>query len=384
MKTGTKIILLVIGMCILLYTQCSTDTYIGRWIKWRASDILDHQKFPKHHFSASKEPFYFIASPQSDFGLKEVTFRGQKKKRLQDIVPMSGTTAFLFIKNDSLLYEQYANGYDRASINTSFSTAKSITSLLVGKAIDDGYIESEEDRIIRYLPELKKVDPQYDQLQISHILDMRSGIQFKDHDLPWGDKPKAYYKPKLRDRIMELPMTAPPNSSFHYNSYNPILLGMLLENTTGQTPAAYFEHHIWNKLGMEYAGSWSMDSEGSGMTKMESGLNLMAIDFAKFGRLVLQKGQWNDQQLISEKWINESTAIDPDHKLNEFGDDLYYENFWWLHSKDGNTPYIISATGHLGQYLYIFPQKNIIIVRMGKKQGDVDSWTTIFKELSGY
>ena len=79
---------------------------------------------------------------------------------------------------------------------------------------------------------------------------------------------------------------------------------------------------------MEYAGSWSMDSEASGMTKMESGLNLRAIDFAKFGRLILQKGQWNNKPLISQEWINKSITIDPTHKLDEFGKELYYENCW--------------------------------------------------------
>lgn len=384
MKKRTKIIILGIVVCIFLYAQWSTDTYMGRWLKWRASDILDHEKFPKYDLNASKKPFYFLDTPQANFGLLEVTKKGSNKSPLQEIIQNSGTTAFLFIRNDSLLYEKYANGYDRASINTSFSTAKSITSLLIGKAIDDGYIKTEGDKVTTYLPELKQMDPQFDNLQIAHLLDMRSGLQFKDHDLPWGDKPKAYYNPKLRERVKELPITFPPDSHFQYNSYNPIILGMIVEKASGLSPAAYFEEALWNHMGMEYAGSWSMDSEASGMTKMESGLNLRAIDFAKFGRLILNKGQWNNIQLISQNWINKSISIDPDHKLDEFGKELYYENCWWLYSKNGRTPYMIAATGHLGQFLYIFPEKNIIIVRMGKKQGNVDSWTTIVKELSGY
>ncbi len=373
-----------VATCTLLYAQCSTDTYMGRWLKWRASDILDHEKFPHHDFAPSKAPFHFLGTPQSNFGSIMVTAKESSKKPLEEVIKNTGTTAFLFIRNDSLLYETYDNGYNRASINTSFSTAKSITSLLIGKAIDDGYIKSEGDQVTTYLPELKQLDPQYDDLHIAHLLDMRSGIQFKDHDLPWGDKPKAYYKPKLRERVKELPITFPPDSRFLYNSYNPIVLGMILEKVAGLSPAAYFEESIWNHMGMEYAGSWSMDSEASGMTKMESGLNLRAIDFAKFGRLILNNGQWNNIQLISQDWISKSIAVDPNHKLHEFGQELYYENLWWLYSKNGKSPYIISASGHLGQFLYIFPEKNIIIVRMGKKQGKVNSWTTIFKELSDY
>jgi CubicO group peptidase (beta-lactamase class C family) len=94
---------------------------------------------------------------------------------------------------------------------------------LVGLAIDDGFITSENDKVTDYLPELLQIDPNYSILRISHLLDMRSGIQFKDHDLPWGDKPKAYYHPRLRDRVLKLPLTSLPGENFQYNSYNPII-----------------------------------------------------------------------------------------------------------------------------------------------------------------
>lgn len=154
MKKRTKIILLGVATCTLLYAQCSTDTYMGRWLKWRASYITDHEKFPNHDFDSSKAPFYFLSTPQQNFGSIEVTTKASIKKPLRDVIKNTGTTAFLFIRNDSLLYETYDNGYDRASINTSFSTAKSITSLLLGKAIDDGYITTEDDKVTTYLPEL--------------------------------------------------------------------------------------------------------------------------------------------------------------------------------------------------------------------------------------
>lgn len=117
------------------------------------------------------------------------------------------------------------------------------------------------------------------------------------------------------------------------------------------------------------------------MTKMESGLNLRAIDFAKFGRLVLNKGKWNDEQIIPSDWITKSTLINPNHNINEYGSEIYYENFWWLYSRDKLAPYIISGWGHLGQYLYIFPERNVIIVRMGKELGPIKSWGRIFKEI---
>lgn len=371
-------------MMLIIIMQLTTKSYLGRWVIWNKSDIEDYMKFPNYSFNASSKPFCFHNNLDFTYDTLIFSVKKNKKSPLGQILEKSHTTAFLIIRNDTILYEKYLNGYDKHSINTSFSTAKSIASLLVGLAIEDGYITSENDQVTDYLPELLHIDSSYSSLRISHLLDMRSGIQFKDHDLPWGDKPKAYYHPRLKDRIKELPLTSIPGKNFQYNSYNPIIIGFIIERATGVSPAIYFEQKIWNQLGMEYDGSWSMDSEDSKTIKMESGLNLRAIDFAKFGRLVLNYGGWNGREVLSEHWMRKSFSILPEQELKAFGEEIYYHNFWWLYSKDKQNPYIISAWGHLGQYLYIFPDKQLIIVRMGKKTGNVDSWGLIFKEIAGY
>jgi CubicO group peptidase (beta-lactamase class C family) len=362
-------------------TSCNTGTYSGRWMTWRSSDIKDFEKFPNVEFQASTHPFRFVDAPNPSLDTFTVHVKNGKKQQLLSVLDKSGTTAFIVVRNDSVLYERYLNSYDRESINTSFSVAKSITSLITGQAIEEGLLKSVNDPVTDYLPELAGKDSNYTSLTISHLLNMRSGIQFKDHDLPWGDKPKAYYHPDLRKRIMDLPITFTPGTRFQYNSYNPILTGMILERVSNQTPAEYFEDKIWNRLGMEYSGSWSMDSEQSGMTKMESGLNLRAIDFAKLGRLVLLKGNWNGEQVVSESWIREISEISPEHLVAGMGNDIYYKRFWWLFSDDKEMPYIISGWGHLGQYMYLFPNENVIIVRMGKKRGKVDSWKSLFQQV---
>ncbi len=363
------------------FVSCNTNTYIGRWMTWRASDIKDFEKFPSMTFEPSSSPFAFIQAPDYSLNLLPVSLDENVKEPLHDILNHSETTAFIVIRNDSLIYEKYFNGYNRESINTSFSVGKSITSLMIGMAVDEGLINSVNDPVTNYISELSMRDPLYDSVTIAHLLNMRSGIQFKDHDLPWGDKPKAYYYPRLRERILELPITFEPGSRFQYNSYNPILAGMILEQVSKQPPAKYFEEKIWNRMHMEFSGSWSLDSDESRMTKMESGLNIRAIDFAKLGRLVLNKGNWNGEQIISKNWLEASCIISSSNKVNEFGDEIYYQNFWWLFSKDHEKAYIISGWGHLGQYLYIFPEKNIIVVRMGKDVGKVKSWRRLFQEI---
>ncbi|MBD3329384.1 serine hydrolase [Candidatus Dojkabacteria bacterium] len=376
--------LFFIATISILYTSCSTKTYLGRFIKWRASDIEDYKKFPKYKFEASSNPFYFFTKLDEKLNNIEVTNSKNEKVELLDILKNSGTTAFLVIKNDTLIFEKYLNGYQKNSINTSFSVAKSITSLITGVAIDEKLIQKVNDPVVKYIPELIGTDSRYKNVVISQLLDMRSGIQFKDHDLPWGDKPKAYYSPNLRERILELPLEYEPGIKFKYNSYNPILIGMIIEKVTRVPPAKYFEQKLWNELGMEYSGSWSLDSKESGMTKMESGLNIRAIDFAKFGRLLLNNGNWNGKQLISNNWLNYSFSISEEYKLSEYSNDLFYRNFWWIYANKKGTDYeiqSIAGTGHLGQYLFIYPKEKIIIVRMGKRNRNVDSWRTIFQEV---
>jgi len=384
MRKKLYISLFFIATISIAYISCSTKTYLGRFIKWRASDVEDFKKFPKYEFEASSKPFYFFNKLDAKLENIEVSKSENEKVELLDVLEESGTTAFLVIKNDTLLFERYLNGYQRNLINTSFSVAKSITSLITGVAIDQKLIHSINDPVVKYIPDLIDTDLGYKKVLISQLMDMRSGIQFKDHDLPWGDKPKAYYYPNLRERILELPIEYEPGTKFKYNSYNPIMVGMIIEKATNLPPAKYFEQKLWNELGMEYSGSWSMDSKESGMTKMESGLNIRAIDFAKFGRLVLNNGNWNGKQLISNEWMNYSFNISEKYKLSEFADDLYYRNFWWIYADKKDASYeikSIAGTGHLGQYLFIYPKEKIIIVRMGKKNKNVDSWRTIFQEI---
>lgn len=347
---------------------------------WRSSDVGDFEKFPSHPFRASPEPSRYVHFTGTSLFNLPVPEKKGRNKPLDILLRETETTAFLVVRRDTLLYEQYFNGYTRESMNTSFSVAKSITSLLVGCALADGLVNHTGQVVTDYLPDAK----QFSQVTLTDLLDMRSGIQFKDHDMPWGDKPKAYYDPDLRGRIQELEMSYTPGTRFQYNSYNPIIAGMVLEKASGKSPARYFEERVWDRMGMEFSGSWSLDSEASGMTKMESGLNLRAIDFVKFGSLVLHRGRWNGSQIIPESWILDMMDCPPANQVPEFGSDVYYEKFWWVFRNESRGTYILSGWGHLGQYLYIFPDSEVIIARMGKSTGNVDSWKAIFTEVERF
>jgi CubicO group peptidase (beta-lactamase class C family) len=216
---------------------------------------------------------------------------------------------------------------------------------------------------------------------LEHLLAMKSGLAWRDHDLPWGDKARVYYDPRLRALALSRPLAGPPGERFEYNSYNPVLLGLALERATGLSPAAYLETRLWQPLGMAFPASWSVASAADGLPKMESGINARAIDFARLAQLVLDRGQADGQQLISADWLAASTRVDPASRIPDFGEGMYYQYGWWLYARGDGTPPVISASGHLGQYLYIFPESETVMVRFGKRVGRVDSWRAVGRAL---
>jgi CubicO group peptidase (beta-lactamase class C family) len=213
---------------------------------------------------------------------------------------------------------------------------------------------------------------------------MSSGIKYHENGTPWGDDAKTYYYPDLRKLALSVEIEEPPGKHFNYCNYNPLLVGMILERATGMPVAEYLQEKIWKPLGMEFPASWSLDSEKTGFEKMESGINARSIDFAKFGRLFLNKGNWNGSQIISEQWVKESTTRDTDTSADYYSlpgwwtpvfedGKGYYKYHWWGYSrKDG--AYDFSAEGNKGQIIYISPSKGLIIVRNGKEYGGVDNW----------
>jgi CubicO group peptidase (beta-lactamase class C family) len=206
---------------------------------------------------------------------------------LEQFFADTGTIAFLVIRDDALLYEKYFNGYDRRSTQTSFSIAKSFVSALVGIAIQEGCIGNADDPITKYIPELK--GPGMEKITIRHLLTMSSGLKFSGERSgggPFSDDAKTYYDPNLRELALTVEPEVEPGTRWEYNNYHPLLLGMILERATDRPVATYLSQKIWQPLGMEAVGSWSIDSKEDGFEKMESGLNGQAIDFARFGRSI--------------------------------------------------------------------------------------------------
>lgn len=351
---------------VLLFSSCQ----LSRFVFYNFADIKDYKKFPKRDLIAPENKFIFHSSSLKKLP-DSITVNG-KRKGLEKYMEENKTVAFLIIQNDSIYYEKYFKGYNQTSIVPSFSMAKSITSILIGCAIDDGLIQSVNEPITNYIPELK--DNGMENLTIESVLQMTSGIEFKESYFnPFGHAAAFYYGRNLPKKIDKLKMARQPETKFEYVSGNTQLLGLILERALkNKTITDYFNEKLWQPLGMEYDASWSIDQKKNGLEKTFCCVNARARDFAKIGRLYLNNGNWNGKQIVSSEWVKNSTKIDTTK-----GSAWYYQYQWWLPNKTGD----FMAEGILGQFIYVNPSKNLIIVRLGKNNGEIP-WSNFFPKLA--
>jgi CubicO group peptidase (beta-lactamase class C family) len=357
--------------------------YVLRAICWGDGNVYDYQKFPERRLETSSQIFCF--SKEVDESRIEALFEDiLKNGDLDTFLADNYTQAFIVIQDGTILYEKYYNDTKRNSIVTSFSGAKSFTSALIGIAIMEGYIGSVNDSITKYLPELADRDSRFKDITIRHLLMMSSGIRYSENTIfVFGDDPKIYYYPNLRELAFnETKITEPPGKHFLYNGYNSLLLGMIIERACGTSVTHYLQEKIWKPLGMEFSGSWSIDSNTSGFELMQSGINARAIDFAKFGQLYLNKGNWGSKQVIPTDWIIESTQRDTSDVFYFADNQRYYKYMWWGLPR-GENEYDFVASGAHGQIIYISPHKNLVIVRNGEQYGlEGLSWIDIFFKIA--
>ena len=391
MKTKLKLILRVLLLGVLTLAALLvvwaaylslrySPEYMSRELFHDLGNAYDYRFFPERKLTASSQPFHFKEALQ-DVVVQQAFESGVASGKLETFLEGTGTQAFLVIRDDTLLYERYFMGYQRDSIVTSLSVAKSFDTTLIGMAVQDGSIKSVDEPITDYIPELAARDERFRAITIRHLLLMASGLRFDAERFgSLGDDSLTYAFDDLRHlALTETEIVEPPGSRFVYNHYNPLLLGLILERTTGKPVTEYLQEKLWTPLGMEYGGSWSLDSEKSGFEKMETGINARAIDFAKFGRLFLKQGEWNGQQLVSSEWVAQATRDSGLLKDAPF----YYGYMWWGKNCGGRADFF--ADGDYGQLIYVSPTKNLIIVRNGERYGlsnEIVGWSDALCKLA--
>jgi len=280
---------------------------------------------------------------------------------MEEYLRSSATQVFVIIRNDTILYEGYFNGHAPEKSVTSFSVAKTFVGSLVGLAVAEGRIGSLEDKVQRYLPDFPLPD-----ISIRHLLNHTSGIHYPIDG--W-----QYYTPHL-DQIYTkgLDRRVAPGKTFRYENGNTQVLSMVLEAAMNQPIETLLAERIWSKIGTENPVKWSTD--GNGTVKAFCCMNSTAIDFAKFGRLMARQGDWDGQQLIPREFFSEGS-----HGDTLQGQFVRYKNQMWLEGEDAG---IYIAAGLYGQYLYVYPPKNIVIVRFAHENFHLHAaWSEFFQTI---
>jgi CubicO group peptidase (beta-lactamase class C family) len=347
---------------------------IARAMWWTEADVGDQFRFPARTIPAGERVSPLPAGPEIDPSAAAPAGTGGFDRFLRQ----TETLAFVVAQDDRLVYERYFGGADRRTRQTSFSVAKSFLSTLVGIAIDEGRIGGVTDPVTQYVPELADRDPRFDEITLEDLLTMSSGLRYEEQELPlpWGDDIDTYYGTNLRElALQDTQIEGPPAQTWHYNNYNPLLLGMVLERATGMSVSEYMSTRLWMPLGAEVDATWSLDSDASGFEKMESGLNAAPVDYARFGQLFLHGGEGNGARIVSDEWVRAATAADV---TTDPADD--YQYFWWV---DVERPGRFYALGNFGQYVYVAPDAGAVIVRNGRDWGvDNDTWVSVMRDLA--
>lgn len=348
------------------------DSTLARTLVWFEADVDDLHRFPSRPLPASGEPLA-LRTGLLPAGTLDQVDAGRGPRDLAGLVEETKTEALLVLQDDVLVHEQYAHDGAQDALHTSFSVAKSYLSTLVGIALDRGELGSLDDPVTRWVPELLERDERFARVTLRHLLSMSSGLCYEEQGLPWSDDAVTYYAPDLRTTALSVEVCKPPGRTWHYNNYNPLLVGLVLERATGTDVATYAGRHLWGPLGAETDGSWSTDSEASGFPKMESGVNAVARDYARFGYLFAHGGRVGHRQVVSAEWVREATSRDSSTDPAE-----HYQWWWWV---DVDRPGRFTARGNHGQFVYVDPATDVVVVRLGRSYGDVD-WPTLLRDIA--
>jgi CubicO group peptidase (beta-lactamase class C family) len=342
---------------VTLVSACRTLIY-------NIPDVSDYNIFPSRVIENSPGSVFYFSKPGNSKNLGKEIFTNYNYllpdvKSLDDYLEGSKTAGFIVIRNDSVIYEKYNKYYQESSIFNIFSVTKVFITTLVGIAIDEGKIRSIDQAITEYIPELRDRKG-FNEITIRHLLLHTSGIEFSDSRYnPFSDDARYYYGRSLRKLVLKAKLYERPGVETHYSSANVQLLGLILERATGTTLSSYLQEKIWKRIGMQYEATWSLDNKGkNSVEKSFSCLNCRLIDLAKLGRLYLNNGVWDNRQILSPGFIYDATKRD-----TTGGSCWNFQYNFRIGPKLYGSYY---SRGLYGQLIYVYPRKNLIIVRVGE------------------
>jgi CubicO group peptidase (beta-lactamase class C family) len=301
--------------------------------------------------------------PRADHPLDFTYSVGGATLKAEQFLERTHTNALLVMKNGRIVAEIYRNNSDERTRHIAWSMTKSITSVLIGCALEEKRIASIDDPVTKYLPELSGGG--YNGVTIRQILQMRSGVDYEeryDFGNP-GVAARNHEQALVRNavRFVDVARTIgrknPPGTVFQYKTLDTAVLGWLLERASGgNTVAGYTAQRLWEPLGAEADGFYIMDGPpGTGREFSGAGFNATLRDLGRFGQMVLNQGVADGRRIVSAAWIRESTQTSG-APAGARG----YGYQWWM--TDG--PRAFQALGLQGQFIFIDPDTSTVIVKM--------------------
>lgn len=311
-----------------------------------------------------KEKGFMELFPYSD----DTTFEDANLQVLKKELQKVKINSCLIIENGSCVFEYYKNKKIAGKPQTLNSISKSVVSLLIGIALEEGLIPSLDTPIVHYFERfMEKVDDERKlQITIDHLLTMTPGFDWPEFG-EWQAIPKMLYAPHWVKFVLNRPLTHNPGEHMNYNTGATHLLTAILQQASGMKASAFAEKHLFNRLKIEEY-RWYEDPQG--VNNGGCGLCLRVSDLPKIGYLYLNKGMWNDERIVSERWVEESTT--PLFLTYNIG---HYARHWWTNHIDQNEPWseenrYYFAMGYGGQYIIIIPSRQVVIVMTSEMYND--------------
>lgn len=321
--------------------------------------------------------------PSNPVDLRDFSFtHGDKRYDLFDVITLNRVSGMLVLQDGEIRYENYFLGNDAESRWMSMSVVKSMTAMLIGAAIQDGYIESIDDPIVRYLPRF--AGTAYDGVTVRHILQMTSGVAWNEtYTDPSSDRRRmleaqiGQQPGEILDLMGALPRAAEPGTRWNYSTGETHVAGALVAAATGKHVADYLTEEIWSKAGMEADANWWLESP-DGLEVGGSGLSATLRDYARFGQFLLDDGVIDGERVLPEGWMAEAGA-----RKTVNGETVEYGYMLWpLHGDS------YAAIGIFGQFVFVDPDIGLVVAMWGAqpkpvgKEG-VDEYVFL-EALSGY
>lgn len=344
------------ALAVALFT--SPFDHIRNFISWGKHSIHDYKTHPTEVVEKSGNP--------QPWTLDSMYNQRTIADSLMMVIDSNDTHAFLVFQDGKLLYEKYFDGYEKNTLSGSFSAAKSIISMLIGIAIDEGKIKSVNEPVGNYIDHFKEGN--LAKIRIKDLLTMSSGTNWNEKDTGYFSlNGKAYYGDDMAYVVNQFEYKEPAGKTWEYRSGDTQVLGLIVEKVFEKSIADLTSEKLLQPMGAETDALWLLDGDKK-HAKAFCCYNGTARDYARFGHLILNNGNWNGKQLVSANYMKEATtpALYLQDPTEDFAPVDYYGYQFWMLNYRGLK--ISSMNGLWGQYVYAIPEKNAVVVRLGESK----------------